>query len=70
MCDVSAKTEHYAAHFFRVSDEGFIKYLQGILTKGSQVLSDNTRYGVWMIKKEMDHELIGRGKVDGCGVNF
>lgn len=61
LVDVGVKTIDYdGVYFFRIGDEGFIKTLQRIPSKGIGVISENKKYETWYITPDMNFEVIGR----------
>lgn len=61
LVDTGVRTVEYdGVYFFRVADEGFVKRLQRIPGDGMLVISENKAYRDWMIKPEMDFEVLGR----------
>lgn len=49
-----------AVYFFRVGDQGYVKRLQKIGSKGIRVLSENPAYPEWVISRDEDFEVFGR----------
>lgn len=47
-------------YFFRVENEGFIKRLQRVPGEGIRVISQNKEYPMWLIKKDMDFQVLGK----------
>ncbi len=47
-------------YFFRVGEEGFIKHLQRVPGEGLVVISENKMYKDWLVKPDMDFQVLGR----------
>lgn len=62
LVDLGVKTvESDGVYFFRVGDEGFIKRLQRIPSKGLLVISDNPKYRDWSIERDsVDFAVFGK----------
>lgn len=48
------------AYFFRVEDQTFIRYLLYVPDEGLRVIASNSLYETWVIRPDMDFEVLGQ----------